>query len=336
MMSQTRNSSYKKLFLLWESSEDMFEKEVLGRILTDYLKNHRNEFSAYDKLLHEFRKPECPECHSNNFIKYGKNRNGTLRYLCKECGKTFNCASDTLFFSSKVNIVVWFSFLECLLNGTSVRSACITAKISTVTGTAWMKKIFYTLRNYQESIVLNETIWIDETYVHEDSSKIYLLEEIGKIKKVRKQPRGISRNKICILIATDKANSFAEIVCHGRPQRIPNYNICRKHLKTGSHLIGDEDSSLTYAANKMNLTRTMYKSNTEEAYRNLEPVDQLCARLKFFIDKHRGFKKELLQDYLNLFILIDNEKKTDGDLYKVTIKLLKLMCEQAKSGLDIN
>ena len=55
-----------------------------------------------------------------------------------------------------------------------------------------------------------------------------------------------------------------------------------------------------------------------------------------FIDKHRGLKKELLQDYLNLFIFIDNEKKTDGDLYKVTIKLLKLMCEQAKSGLDIN
>ncbi|MBQ3461197.1 MAG: hypothetical protein IJH14_11055, partial [Solobacterium sp.] len=109
-----------------------------------------------------------------------------------------------------------------------------------------------------------------------------------------------------------------------------------KHITAGSHLVGDEDTSLTYAANKLSLTRTMYKSNTEEAYRNLEPVDPLCARLKFFMDKHRGFKKELLQDYLNLFIFINNEKKTDGDLYKVTIKLLKLMCEQTKSGLDSN
>ena len=35
--------------------------------------------------------------------------------------------------------------------------------------------------------LLGMTVYIDETYVHEDASKIYLLEEIGKVKK---QPRG--------------------------------------------------------------------------------------------------------------------------------------------------
>ena len=88
-MSQTRNSSYKKLFSLWESSEDAFEKEVLGRILFDYVKNHHNEFKEYDKLLEQYREPECPRCHSDSFIKYGLSKNGTPRYQCKECGKTF-------------------------------------------------------------------------------------------------------------------------------------------------------------------------------------------------------------------------------------------------------
>ena len=73
-----------------------------------------------------------------------------------------------------------------------------------------MKKIFAALSDYQSSITLDKTVYIDETDVHEDSSKIYLLEDIGKIKKVRKQPRGISRNKICILVATDEEKSFAE------------------------------------------------------------------------------------------------------------------------------
>lgn len=329
-MSQTRNFSYKKLLLLWESSEDAFEKEVLGRILFDYVKNHHNEFKEYDKLLEQYREPECPRCHSDSFIKYGLSKNGTPRYQCKECGKTFNCASNTLFFSSKVNITAWFSFLECLLNGTSVRSACTTAKISVVTGTAWMKKIFAALSDYQSLITLDKTVYIDETYVHEDSSKIYLLEDIGKIKKVRKQLRGISRNKICILAATDEEMFFAEIVCHGRPQRKLNYQICKRHIQEGSQLIGDEDTSIVYAANQMNLTRAMYKSNTETSYAKLEPIDQFCARLKFFIDKHRGFKKDLLHDYLNLFVFIDNKKKDDGDLFKVTIQLLKMMCEQSK------
>ena len=157
-----------------------------------------------------------------------------------------------------------------------------------------MKKIFKVLKNYQDDIVLNSPVFIDETYVHEDASKIEYKDEIGKIKKVKKQPRGISRNKICILIATDKKKSFALIVNHGRPQRMKNYEICKKHIVPGSHLIGDEDTSLTYTANQMKLSREMYKSNTEEAYEHLEPIDQLCSRYKFFLGKHKGFKKEIL------------------------------------------
>lgn len=77
---------------------------------------------------------------------------------------------------------------------------------------------------------------ITEKYIHD------------KIKKVRKQPRGISRNKICILIATDMKKSFALIVNHGRPQKKKNYEICKKHIMPGSLLIGDEDTSLAYTA----------------------------------------------------------------------------------------
>ena len=89
----------------------------------------------------------------------------------------------------------------------------------------------------------------------------------------------------------------------------------------------------TYTAKEMNLDRTMIKSNTYEAYETLAPIDQLCNRFKFFIDKHRGFKKDILQDYINLFIFIDNEMHNENDLYLVTIKLLKLILECKKSGL---
>ena len=101
-----------------------------------------------------------------------------------------------------------------------------------------MKKIFKTLNHYQENIILGKKIYIDETYVHEDSSKIYFLDDIGKIKKVKKKPRGIPRNKICILLATDEDKSIGYIVCHGRPQRKRIYNICKDHLIKQSTVIG--------------------------------------------------------------------------------------------------
>ena len=93
------------------------------------------------------------------------------------------------------------------------------------------------------------------------------------------------------MIATDKKKSFALRVNNGRPQRLKNFEICKKHIMPGSHLIGDEDTSLTCTANQLNLSREMYKSNTEEAYEHLEPIDQLCSRFKLFLAKHRGFKK---------------------------------------------
>ena len=87
-----------------------------------------------------------------------------------------------------------------------------------------------------------------------------------------------------------------------------NCEIYKKHIVPGSHLIGDEDTSLTYTASQMNLCMGMYKSNIEDAYEHLEPIDQLCSRYKFFLGKHKGFKKELLQDYTNLFIFMESKK----------------------------
>ena len=104
-----------------------------------------------------------------------------------------------------------------------------------------------------------------------------------------------------------------------------NYEIRKQHIMFGNHYRVDEDTSLTYTASQMNLSREMYKSNTEEAYEHLEPIDQLCSRYKFFLGKHKGFKKDLLQDYTNLFIFMENEKNKTEDLFEITIKLMEMM-----------
>lgn len=327
MKSQTRESSYHSLFDRLENEDlDIFERDLIKRIKDDYEKYHRYDIKEIELLLsNTIEITNCRRCNSDNIVSFGYSANGTRRFKCNDCNKTFSISTGSLLYSSKVNIEAWFSFLECILSGTSVKAACLTAKIAPKTGSQWMKKIFLALREYQNSILLDKNIYIDETYVHVDKSKIYKMDDIGKIKKVKKLPRGISRNMICILVFTDKNKSIAKILNIGRPQRLKVYEILKEHISPGSHLIGDEDNSLVYSIEQLNLTRNIYHSNTEEAYKALEPVDQLCSRLKFFIDKHRGFKKEILQDYLNLFVFMDNEKAIEKDLYLVTKKLLKII-----------
>lgn len=322
-MPNQREASYRKLFFLLKNSDNYLEKEILSKIKKDYEMFHEHNILNFESLIHNV--DECPYCKSNKTILYGHDKSGIKRYMCKSCNKTYNLLTNSLFSSSKINIKAWYTFLECLLSGTSMKSACLAAKISIPTGTAWLHKIFIALKDYQNSIILNNKIYIDETYIHVDKSKIKYLDEIGKIRKVPKMPRGLSKNKICILLATDTRKSFAEVCCFGLPQKEPNLIICKKHIKNNSLIIGDEDNSLTLSAHELDLKRIQYKSNTIEAYENLEPIDQLCNRLKFFIDKHRGFLQDYLPDYLNLFIFIDNMKSENIDLYKTTTKLLEIL-----------
>ena len=149
------------MFSAINETEDFFEVDILSRIQEDYLKYHENNLVDYIRLLN--KELLCPNCKSIEFIKYGKNKSGSIRYKCKSCGKTFSSLKDRLFFSSKINLKAWFAFLECILSGSSTLEACIVAKISPVTGVEWMKKIFKTLNHYQENIILGKKVYIDET-----------------------------------------------------------------------------------------------------------------------------------------------------------------------------
>ena len=337
MISQTKESSYHDLFdKLQKDDLDIFERDLISRIKDDYEKYHKHDIKEIESLLFDtIEITNCKHCHSNKIVSFGHSSNLTKRYKCKDCNKTFSISTNSLLYSSKVNIEAWFAFLECILSGTSIKAACLTAKIAPKTGSEWMNKIFLAIKNYQGSIVFDTDIYIDETYVHVDKSKIYKIDDVGKIKKVKKLPRGISRNMICILVFTDKNKSVAKILNIGRPQRLKVYEVLEKHVNPKTHLIGDEDNSLVYSIDRLGLTRTTYHSNTEEAYKALQPIDQLCSRLKFFIDKHRGFKKDILQDYLNLFIFMDNEKENEKNLYLVTKKLLKLIFSYQKESKSL-
>lgn len=325
MMSQTMPSSYKRLFKRLKEAKDPVERSLLERIKNEYNDAHRNDFSGLAEMLSPSVEARCPACGSIDFKRNGKAASGAQRYLCKRCGKTFNAATSTPFFGTKVNVSAWMSFLECIIGGSSVKVACIASKISLPTGSRWMSKIFDAIADYQSEIVLGGKVWADETYVDVNSSERAEDENIGKIRKVRMKLRGISRNKICVLVGTDGRRSFLEVCGTGRPRKAKNLEISTSHIRPGSELIGDIDTSMQLAADALGLRRVMYKSNTYEAYENLEPVDLVCDRFKLFIRKHRGFDKSNLQDWCNLFAFIDNEKHADPDIFSVSKRLLRMI-----------
>lgn len=63
----------------------------------------------------------CPHCNSRNVVRFGKTKQGTQRYRCKDCGKTFTATTGTLFSHSRRPALLR-QYLECMNQHLSLRA----------------------------------------------------------------------------------------------------------------------------------------------------------------------------------------------------------------------
>lgn len=83
---------------------------------------------------------QCPFCESNDFTKYGHKKDGTQRYICKECGKRFTALTNTIFDSKKIPISEWIEYLLHLFEFHSINSTAYDNRNSPTTGKYWRSK----------------------------------------------------------------------------------------------------------------------------------------------------------------------------------------------------
>ena len=64
---------------------------------------------------------QCPRCRSESVIKYGSYR-ASQRYRCKDCDRTFNNKTGTIFAHAKIALTEWFFAIYSFLRfNTSIR-----------------------------------------------------------------------------------------------------------------------------------------------------------------------------------------------------------------------
>ena len=133
---------------------------------------------------------------------------------------------------------------------------CEVLNISSNTVELWRKKIFETVNGYQDHLLLSDTVWIDETYI-EDYEVL--------AKKDGKHLRGLSRSKICIIVAIDiHKNMMAVISEHGKPSSRRIIKALESHIKQGSHIIHDGNHSHHKLIEKLNCSEEVYKASAKD------------------------------------------------------------------------
>ncbi len=187
-----------------------------------------------------------------------------------------------------------------------------------------MDKLFLILEDYQSDIVLSEKVWLDETYYSVMLKDIILNDDGSKL-------RGLSKNKICIGVATDKKNTVIIAEGYGKPSQKMSLNSFKNHIKSGSVLVHDKEKTHRKLVEALSLTSEEYHSselNKLDDFENpLDPVNHLHYLIKRFLYAHSGFNRNEIQSYLNLYAFVLNPPNDKLEKIEILLNLALTSCK---------
>ncbi len=146
---------------------------------------------------------QCPFCESNDFTKYGHKKMEHKDIFVKNVVNALRLLTNTIFDSKK--------YLLHLFEFHSINSTNYDNRNSPTTGKYWPIKTFEVLKGIQNDVVLDGTVYLDETYFTKVRSKL--------VTKDGKKLRGISRNKIGVGVACNETKSIFIVTGTSKPSR---------------------------------------------------------------------------------------------------------------------
>lgn len=292
--------------LSWDKSEDRtLSQEMISSTVHEwYDAKHRMASAEEIELINSTRIDECPYCGSADFKKNGHYSSGIIRYYCHDCKRSFNVLTNTIFADKKIPISEWIEYLIHLFEFHSINSSSRDNRNAASTGRYWLYKVFEVLKHYQDDIVLEGKIWLDETFFSVKKSDI-------RYKTDGLQYKGISRNKISVVCAINESGKVV-LICEytSKPSSRSTWKAIGSHIREGSHLIHDGERSHSILINELNLTSEVYDSQVIAKFKDkdnpLDSINEIHALAKRFMRAHGGYDRDNLQDFMNLIAFILN------------------------------
>ncbi len=312
----------KILTLLKSLSADYLEKLIT--ILTEELEDTNsikgiveNERFADGRV--------CPICGCTHIVRNG-HRGKTQRYLCKDCGKSFVSTTNTIVFGTKKNYKVWKKFIECMMEGMSVRDTSTVCDIHRNTAFVWRHKVLDALQEMQDGIQLSGIVEADETFFpisykgNHKKSKTFTMPRDARHRGHSVKKSGISFELVCVPCAVDrKGHSVAKVGKLGKVSIDSIENTLGSHIANGSILCTDKEKAYRKfaKAHGLELIQLEVKQRKHGIY-SIQHINSYHSQLKGFLYKFKGVSTKYLNNYLVWHNFVNWAKNT----YKEKINVM--------------
>ena len=148
-----------------------------------------------------------------------------------------------------------------------------------------------------------------------------------------KHLRGLSKSKICIVVAIDQYQNMVAIISgHGKPSSKRIIKALKSHIKEGSTIVHGGEHSHYKLIEELNVKEEFYKADTKskEYLEHMELINNMCSWLKHYIYKFTSMRVENLQSYLNWFIYLQRVKKQQDKWEKSSRIMRHLLLDDSK------
>ena len=262
-----------------------------------------NDFQEF--ILDKKHTITCPHCNSLSIKKNG-HKGLIQRFMCKDCNKTFTARNNTITFSSKKSFATWKKYIECMMEGFSVRKSAKICNISKDTAFIWRHKILDALQNMASSVNLDGIVEADETFFavsykgnHKKSTTFVMPRKAHKRGK-QTHIRGLSHEKVCVPCAvTRNGLSIAKITNLGKVGTKDIYHAFDGRISASSILCTDDTSAYNDFAktNGLELIKLRTGKSKLGVY-HIQHINSYHSILKNWIARFHGVSTKYLNNYL--------------------------------------
>ncbi|MBR3327744.1 MAG: IS1595 family transposase [Atopobiaceae bacterium] len=260
--------------------------------------------------------PSCPKCGSMATWLDGRTPTGRARYRCRSCGERFSALTGTIFASAKLPLHKIMKIVEVMCHNASLRLIETVCEVSHNTAFPWRHKVFSTVGGWQDKVVLSGRVWIDEMYFEDTRAK----RDPGAPRR-----RGLSRDKVCVVVAIDSRKQTLAIASeNGKPSTGRINKALRRHIMEGSTIVHDCEKAHNALVRDLRLVDERYKAvTTDPVYlEQMALVNHLCSWIRRYVERFACMRSENLQAYLDWFVYLHRVHR-DGKRWPVEERVVR-------------
>ena len=266
--------------------------------------------------LNHDQKVLCPHCNSSNIYGHGKYK-GRKRYKCMKCTKTFNDFTGTAISGIK-KVDKFQEYLELTIESLTIRKAASKLGVNMKTIFDWRHKLLSAIETINGNPFSGIVECDDKQLDVNEKGRKDLGRNSYKRPSDRKKKRGVSNDKVSVMVATDrKGNSVMKIAKMGRIDVKSIEDTMGDLIDKSTILCSDSHPSIISWADGKEIEHHTFVASRQHVKNkcyHVQHVNSLDNLYERWIKPFYGVATKYLPQYLNWFVFLQKIKKSVNPL----------------------